>query len=93
MEKVWAWSQISNLSSVTNSLGNFDKLNLNSLSLGLIICKMGLLVSNREAVEVEKDVKWVLSRAEVLGSCPVPSLYPMVHQHSKAILQELSKIW
>lgn len=42
---------------------------------------------------MEKDVKWVLSRAEVLGSCPVPSLYPVVHQHSKAILQELSKIW
>lgn len=68
---MWAWSQISNLSSVTNSLGNFDKLNLNSLSLGLIVCKMGILVSHREAVKVERDVKWVLSSAEVLSFCPM----------------------
>ena len=63
--KRWAWSQISDLNSVINSLGNFDKLHLNSLSLGLVICKMGIFLSHREKVNVEKDEKWVLSSVEV----------------------------
>ena len=44
----------------------FDKLNLNSLSLGLIICEVGILLSYRVALNVEEDAKRALSNAEII---------------------------
>lgn len=49
---------------------------------------MGILLSHREAVDVEKYVKCVFSSAEVISPCSMS----LQVRHTEAILQELSKI-